>query len=82
MAAPWSESALTLTPLTLVLIDVLGNRTRSGTGAYNDEVAPRRARRSPLARHLAQTIVCLIAGEPEPPHPGSDVVHIVVRASA
>jgi DNA-binding LacI/PurR family transcriptional regulator len=35
-----------------------------------------------VARHLAETVVCLIAGQPEPPRPGSNVVQVVVRASA
>jgi DNA-binding LacI/PurR family transcriptional regulator len=35
-----------------------------------------------VARHLAQTIACVIAGEPEPPRPGSDIVDVVRRDSA
>src|SRR5258705_2842197 len=35
-----------------------------------------------VARHLARLIVSLIAGEPEPPRPGADLVHVVQLASA
>jgi DNA-binding LacI/PurR family transcriptional regulator len=35
-----------------------------------------------VAAHLAATIVAVIAGEPEPPRPGSDIVQVTRRASA
>jgi DNA-binding LacI/PurR family transcriptional regulator len=35
-----------------------------------------------LAQHLAATILAVIAGEPEPPPPGPDIVRITRRASA
>jgi DNA-binding LacI/PurR family transcriptional regulator len=35
-----------------------------------------------VARHLAQTVVSIVAGRPEPPRPGSDIVGVVQRASA
>jgi DNA-binding LacI/PurR family transcriptional regulator len=34
-----------------------------------------------VARHLAQTIVCLIAGAPEPPRPEFDIVQVIKRAT-
>jgi DNA-binding LacI/PurR family transcriptional regulator len=37
---------------------------------------------SAVAAHLAATIVAVIAGEPEPAPPGSDIVRVVVRSSA
>jgi DNA-binding LacI/PurR family transcriptional regulator len=37
---------------------------------------------SAVAAHLAATIVAVIAGEPEPPRPGSDIVQVVRRGSA
>jgi DNA-binding LacI/PurR family transcriptional regulator len=37
---------------------------------------------SAVAAHLAATIVAVIAGEPEPPRPGSDIVTVLRRASA
>jgi DNA-binding LacI/PurR family transcriptional regulator len=37
---------------------------------------------SAVAAHLAGTIVAVIAGEPEPLRPGSDIVHVIRRASA
>ncbi|MGZ4612448.1 MAG: substrate-binding domain-containing protein, partial [Kineosporiaceae bacterium] len=35
-----------------------------------------------VAEHLARTIVAALAGKPAPRRPGSDVVHLVPRASA
>jgi DNA-binding LacI/PurR family transcriptional regulator len=35
-----------------------------------------------VSRHLAETIVSLVAGTPEPPGPGSDTIHIIRRTSA
>jgi DNA-binding LacI/PurR family transcriptional regulator len=35
-----------------------------------------------VARHLATTIVAALAGEPEPPRPGSDIMDVVRRESA
>ncbi len=35
-----------------------------------------------VAQHLADIIVAAINGDPEPPGPGSDIVHVVRRASA
>jgi DNA-binding LacI/PurR family transcriptional regulator len=35
-----------------------------------------------VAAHIADTIVAVIAGEPEPPRPGSDIVQVTRRASA
>jgi DNA-binding LacI/PurR family transcriptional regulator len=35
-----------------------------------------------VAAHLAETIVAVIAGDPEPARPGSDIVHVERRESA